>query len=262
MSPHRGSTFDQHLHDLDGWRITQVVGAFLERQAPDGNLPAVESTQQLVGSSHEPALGLTIDFQNGAQQTRMQSGAFGHAGQRPHVLGKAGTAETNSCMEKTWPNPFVGPDPRGDHRHVGAESLTETGDVIDKRDLGRQECVCRVLDELRRTVIGPQDGGAKRFVERADLRQRIRIVTAKHDAIGMQDVVQHPPFAQELGIADDGVNRVLRRVLGHDAGDELGGTDRHRALVDDDGRGCRSQVRTDRRRGGPYLTKIRLAVGK
>ena len=44
VSPHRGATLDQHLHDLDGWRIAQVVGAFLERQTPDGDLPAVEST--------------------------------------------------------------------------------------------------------------------------------------------------------------------------------------------------------------------------
>ena len=69
MGAHSGSPLHQHLHDLDRWRLPEVVGAFLERQSPDGNLPAVEPTEQLVGSCDEPALGLTIDLQYRAQQT-------------------------------------------------------------------------------------------------------------------------------------------------------------------------------------------------
>ena len=82
----------------------------------------------------------------------------------------------------------VGPNPFGDDRHVCTQSLTEPSDVIDKRDLRRQECVCRVLDQLRRTVIGPQDGGRRGFVERGDLSQRVRIVTSEHNAVGVKDV--------------------------------------------------------------------------
>jgi hypothetical protein len=45
VGPYRGSTFDQHLDDLNGRRIPQVVRTFLERQPPDGDLPAVEPTE-------------------------------------------------------------------------------------------------------------------------------------------------------------------------------------------------------------------------
>jgi hypothetical protein len=45
------------------------------------------------------------------------------------------------------------------------------------------------------------------------------IVTSEHDAVGVKNVVQHPTFTQELGIADDRKCGVPRRVLGHDAGD-------------------------------------------
>jgi hypothetical protein len=63
VGTYRGSPFDQHLDNLDGWRVAKVVRAFLERQTPDGYLAAIEPTEQLIGSGDEPALGLAIDLQ-------------------------------------------------------------------------------------------------------------------------------------------------------------------------------------------------------
>jgi hypothetical protein len=61
----------------------------------------------------------------------------------------------------------------------------------------------------------------------------------------MKDVVEHPSFAQELGIADDRKIRRRRRMFGHDASNTLGSANGHGALVHNDRLRSRLQVRPD-----------------
>ncbi len=71
------------------------------------------------------------------------------AHQRQRVLGEARAAVTGARVQKLAADAPVEPDAARDIVHVRAHLLAEIGDLVDEGDLGREERVGRVLDQLR-----------------------------------------------------------------------------------------------------------------
>ena len=66
------------------------------------------------------------------------------------------------------------PMPRGDLADVGADLLADVRDLVDERDLGREEGVRRELDHLRGGDVGAHDRAPERLGERGDGVRRPR----------------------------------------------------------------------------------------
>src|SRR5207237_5448383 len=98
-------------------------------------------------------------------------------------------------------------DATGDVLHVAADELAEHGDLVDERDLRRQEAVRGVLDQLRRLDVGDDEGNLQRVQRRVDLLHqldRFRIRGADDDAVGTHEVLDRRAFAEELRVRHDG----------------------------------------------------------
>ena len=69
--------------------------------------------------------------------------------QRAGVLGEARAAEAGAGMQELRADAVVEPDAARDLLHVGADLFGEVGDLVDEGDLGREERVGGVFDQLR-----------------------------------------------------------------------------------------------------------------
>ena len=116
----------------------------------------------------------------------------------------------------------------GHHRDVGAHLLTHVRDLVDERDLGRQEGVAGVLDHLRAGRIGAHDDGVEVAVELGHGITVGILVRADHDPVGLHEVGDGASLAQELGVGHVADVRHAARVqLGPHL---VAGADRHGAL--------------------------------
>ena len=79
------------------------------------------------------------------------------AGQRQRVLGEARAAEARAGMQELAADAAVEADAARHVVHVGADLLAEIGDLVDEGDLGREEGVGRVLDQLGGLEVGEDD---------------------------------------------------------------------------------------------------------
>ena len=119
--------------------------------------------------------------------------------------------------------------------HVRAGLLAQVGDLVDEGDLGGEEGVGRVLDELGRAPAGEQQGVAveiERAVDVGQHRAGALVVGADHDAVRELEVADGRTLAQELRIGDDGEVGVGPR-LGDDARHLVAGADGDGRLGDD-----------------------------
>ena len=107
-------------------------------------------------------------------------------------------------MQEGASDALVGADALDHVVHVGADRFAQRGHGVDERDLHRQEPVGGVLDRLRRSRVGEQDLGVEVAIERRHTLGGGRVVAPDHDAIGMEEVVDGRPLAEELGIGHDG----------------------------------------------------------
>ena len=87
---------------------------------------------------------------------------------------------------------------------VGADALADVGDLVDERDLGRQEGVGGELDHLRRGDVGAHDLAAERLVGGGDrVGGRLRAgVGADDDPVGLEEVLDRGALLEELGAGD------------------------------------------------------------
>ena len=79
--------------------------------------------------------------------------------QRQRVLGEAGAAIARAGMQELLADAAVQTHALGDLLHVGADALAQVGHLVDEGDLGREEGVGRVLDQLGGLERGEQDRG-------------------------------------------------------------------------------------------------------
>ena len=139
-------------------------------------------------------------------------------------------------MEELRADAVVHPDSAADVLHVGADFLTQIGHLVDEGDLGREEGIGGVLDQLRTAPADEQD---RRFVQKqrpVDLAHGLAseiVLGADDDPVGALEVADRRAFAQEFGVRDDR-DLMPAAALGDDPLDFVAGADRHGRFGDDD----------------------------
>ena len=77
------------------------------------------------------------------------------------VLGKAGAAEARPGMQEFPADALVEADAARDILHIGADLFAQIGDLVDEGDLGGEEAVGRVFDQLRRAAVDEERSAAR-----------------------------------------------------------------------------------------------------
>ncbi len=108
-------------------------------------------------------------------------------------------------MEEFLADASVETDAAADILHVGTHLLAQIRHFVDEGDLGREERVGRIFDELAGAAIDEQE---RRFVEKQGAINLAHDLTAEfflgsdHDAVGALEVADRRPFAQEFRVGD------------------------------------------------------------
>ena len=91
---------------------------------------------------------------------------------------------------------------------IGTGSRGYIGHLVDERNLGSQERVTRILDQLGGFQITPYErclNEVQRSIHVFQIRTRSIGFTPEDDTIGMEKILYRLALAQELGVADHGV---------------------------------------------------------
>jgi hypothetical protein len=87
--------------------------------------------------------------------------------------------------------------------HIRADRFAQRGDLVDEGDLGRQKRVGGVFDHLRAFQIGGHDREIAQVERAVDLGHDLGGALglhADHHAVGLHEIVDRSPFAQEFGV--------------------------------------------------------------
>jgi hypothetical protein len=118
-------------------------------------------------------------------------------------LGKHEPPKARPRVEEFRPNSFVESNATRDFLHIRAEFFAQVGDFVDEGDLGSQECVSCVLDELGRPTTGVEDRSlvqVKRAINLGHNSFRAFVVGSDDDSIWVLEIVDRGTFPQEFGI--------------------------------------------------------------
>ena len=152
--------------------------------------------------------------------------------QCPDVLGEAGAAPAKTGAQEAAPDARVEAHPVGHLLDVGSGQLTELGHLIDEADLGRQEGVGAVFDQLGADAVAEEAGGAGATHQCRDPLHGCDVLAADHHPARVPEVLQGGALAEELGKHDEG--DVVPAAVPCEGARGPGG---HRALDRDDGPG-------------------------
>ena len=184
----------------DRGRLAQIVGLGLEGEPEQRDVRVAQRPEALLELGDDAPLLQRVDLDHGVEQLEVVARVAGQLLERLHVLGKARTAVADAGVQEVRADAPVEAHARGHDAHVGADLLADVGDLVDERDLGRQEGVGGVLDHLGAGHGGAHDRGVDAGVERGDAVAVGIVVGADHDAVGVQHVVERGALAQELGV--------------------------------------------------------------
>ena len=221
---------------------------------------ALHAAERGIDLLRHGGLARVIDRDHGLDQPGRGARVLRRLAQGQRVLGKAGTAEAGTGVQEFVADAAVQADAARHVLDVGADLFAEARHLVDEGDLGRQECVGRVFDQLGAFAAGEND---RRFVqvERAidlahDLAGALGIA-ADHHAVGAAEVVDRRTFAEELGVRGH-VELRIRADARDDLFDLAAGADRHGRFGDDDG--VALQRRGDLFGGGIDIGQVGMAV--
>ncbi len=239
VRPYVRTFLEQATRDEDRGRVAQVVGVGLEREAPQPDGDAGETSPphrvpDLV--DHALVLG-AVHVDDTGEQLEVVPGRARDVQQRRDVLREARAAVARSGVQELEPDAGVVTHADRDFADVGVDRLADVRDGVDERDLRREERVRGVLDHLRRRGVGDEHRRVDPLVELADAHGRLAVFAADHDAVGVQEVADGLALAQEFGVRGHGHIFATCARLGQDPLHEARRPDRHRRLVDDDGAG-------------------------
>jgi hypothetical protein len=144
--------------------------------------------------------------------------------------------------------------------HVGADPFAQISDFVDEGDLGREERIGGVFDQLCGSAPGVEDGSLVQIKRPVKLGHHVLcawIVGADDDAVRVFEVLDGGAFAQELGVRDHGEIGVGARFL-DDALHLIAGADRHGGLGDDDGEA--GQGRSNLARGRVHVREVCMTI--
>jgi hypothetical protein len=119
-----------------------------------------------------------------------------------HVLGKAGAAVAQPGLEERAADAAVHSHALHHLGDVGARRLADVGDRVDEGDLGGEERVGRVFDDLRRGQVGDDHGPLEGGVELDQFHGGLLVGRPDHDAIGPQGVLDGRALTEELGVGN------------------------------------------------------------
>jgi hypothetical protein len=184
--------------------VAHVVGLRLEREAEEGDRLAADVADRLLHFDDHPFFDVVVHAEDRFDDLEVVAVALGDVGDGGGVLREAGAAEAGAGLEELRTDARVEADAAGDVLHVGAELLTEDGDLVDERDLRGQEAVRRVLDQLGRLDVRDDEGDLQRVERRVDLLHQLdRFVVGGADdhAVRLHEVFDRGAFAE--GLLDD-----------------------------------------------------------
>ena len=190
---------------------------------------------------------------DGLEQVEVVARVVGDPQEGAGVLRQAGAAPAGTGTEELPPDPRVVAHAEHHVVHVGAHGLAHRGDGVDEGELGGQEGVGGVLDDLGRRRIRHDQGRGDAEVEAGHADRRGLVVGTDHDPPGVEEVVDRGALPEELGVRDDEDVGPAQGPL-----DDPGRPDGHGRLVDDDR--LRGQERADLGRHGLDEAEVRGAV--
>ena len=107
------------------------------------------------------ALLQLVDLDHGVQQLEVVAGVAGELLERVDILGEAAASEADPGLQELRPDAVVEAHPACDLDDVGAGLLADVGDLVDERDLRRQEGVGGQLDHLGARDVGADERGVR-----------------------------------------------------------------------------------------------------
>ena len=154
---------------------------------------------------------------------------------------EARAAEANTRLQKLGADAIVEPHAARDLDHIRAGLLANVCDLVDERDLRRQERVGGELDHLRAGHVGTHERRLQRLVQRDHGVAGPAAVVSDDDTVGMQEVLDGRALLEELGAGD--VGEALLALLAEDALQGRAGAAGHGRLHDQcPSAGCRNGV--------------------
>src|SRR4030081_2509423 len=113
-------------------------------------------------------------------------------------FGKQEPPKASPGMKKLRADAVVEADAARDLLHIGADALAEVGDLVDEGDLGGEERIGGIFDELRGAAAGVEDRRLVEVERAVDLGRDLHgafVIGADDDAVGMLEIVNGGTFA-------------------------------------------------------------------
>jgi hypothetical protein len=112
--------------------------------------------------AHETMSRFSVDIHHRWKKLRMAFGILRHEFERFDIFREARATESNSSIQEVRPYPLVESHPSCNVANINVQRLGDPGNLVDERDLGREErirCVFN-LSAVRRSIIknGAQNG--------------------------------------------------------------------------------------------------------
>ena len=160
--------------------------------------------QRPLDLGQQPVDPRAVDVLDRSEHADINALVLGHPDEGAQILGQAGAAEAQAGSEEIAADPGIQTDAPGHGRHVDAELLAQVGHQVDEGDLGGEEGVGRLLDQLGRRDARHDDRAVEApLIEVEQQRARPAGIGADDDPGRREEVANRRPLAEELRIAGD-----------------------------------------------------------